>query len=193
MAQYQKEGVPQQRCGGFARDISFDTIGAAIGEGVGILATGVLEVGKHTPMIAPLCNGLERIKGHWDENCRRRGRLLELHDRCRVLTMWVIIRYDEGALQLPITPLCECVESLRTLVIKYSRLSTRGKLFWNYDGKDIDQLGRRLDSLVTDMNFAVTMKTVEQVRRMAERILEKKNADHVSHHSEQNRLHKCLC
>lgn len=152
-----------------SRDTFLQTLGAAVGGGVSILATGVLDVGKHTPVIAPLCSALERISNHFKEQNRRRGRLMELHDRCTLLTTWVIIRYGNDTSRPPITPLRDCVHDLEKLVFGYRKLGTWRVKLWNFNGKDVDQLGRRLDSLVADMHFAVT---VDQVRLMAEQTVQ---------------------
>lgn len=161
-------------------DTGLATVGAAVGGTVGILATGILDLGEHTPVIAPLCNALKRVKNYFEEKRRRWCRLMELHDRCTLLTTWVIIRYDEESSRLPITPLRDCVDELEKLVIKYAKLSAWRRWSWSFDGKDVDELGRRVDGIVIAMHFAVTVNSADHIRLMAERLLEDKKESGVS-------------
>lgn len=136
------------------------SLGLAAKIGVEGLASGVISAGKATPVVGPICVGLEKMKEAWDKVKYRKELLMELHGRCTVLTTWVVLKCaGDSSCQVDVTPLADCVAKLNALVTDCSkdgiiRIRTNGKIEW---------LEKRIDDLVKDMGLGGVIKVSEQV------------------------------
>ncbi|CAM9848556.1 unnamed protein product, partial [Sphacelaria rigidula] len=111
------------------------------------LATGIIEVGEATPIVAPLFVALKLAKEMFDGVKRHREQLEELHDQCTVITTHIIIRCNAQSSKIDIAPLKKCVADLMRLATSYSVGGTFAKVVRYRRDKDrIDRLRRDIEA-----------------------------------------------
>lgn len=131
---------------------------------VGGMATGVIDVGEATPIVAPIFVALKLAKDMFDKVKRNKKQLEELHDRCTVITTYVIIRCNTESSNIDVTPLMDCVDDLKALTKSYSVRGTFSKITGcRRDGNRIQRLRDRIEGLVPTLELAAVIRVSEQV------------------------------
>lgn len=138
------------------------------------LATGTVELGEATPIVAPTLVSLKMVGEMLEDVRRNKERLEELHGRCVVITTYVIIRCNTGGSKIDVTPLEDCVQALRGLAARVSVRGTfAGVAKYRPDKTVIEGLRDRIEGLVPAMELTGVVRISEQletVRRGIETI-----------------------
>lgn len=133
------------------------------------LATGIIEVGTATPLVAPLFIALKKAKEAVDKAVRREEELKDLHALCGIITGQVIDKCRANSSSIDVSPLRKCIEDLKALAELCSHKSTfRRKLRSLKHGDSIQNLRERINHLVPVMGLAAAVDIsaiVEDVRR----------------------------
>lgn len=160
-----------------AEDMSQSTMEAvtlaakAAAEGV---VSGVIDVGEATPVVAPVFVALKLVMELFDAVKRHKDQLEELHQRCAMITTYVIVRCNTSSCAIDVTPLNECVEEIGVLASRYSVGGMFAKV--GRYRRDRDRLGglrSRIENLVSIMGLsgvAVVSSQVGDVRSDLERV-----------------------
>lgn len=119
--------------------------GGAVVEG---LATGVIEAGAATPLVAPLMIMLNKVNGVVDKAVRHKEELEQLLKFCCVIMAQVIAKYNASREIVGITPLKQYIAELEELSEDCNRESGVGsELQILKRGDRIENLCRSLDTL----------------------------------------------
>lgn len=135
------------------------------------IATGIIEIGAATPVVAPLCKALLKAKGIVDRASRKKEELEELCEQCDLITWQVIDKADAlNTSTIDVSRLQGCIDELKEVAERYhgkgrlARLAHSGR-----DGDDIQRLRARIEAVVPIMGLAVGMnnaKKLEQVQQI---------------------------
>lgn len=150
---------------------------------VGIITTSItnVEVGKATGTVAPIFAALKRAKEMVDGAKRHNTQLQVLHDRCIIITAYLIVRCNSQAAvtcckpdagDIDATPLEDCVEALRELA---ARCSLEGGALAKFgrrrrESDRINRLRNRIEALVPGMGLAAVVQVSEEEVRRMERV-----------------------
>ena len=120
------------------------------------VATGIIEVGTATPVVAPLCVALLKAKGIVDGVSRNKEELAEMHAWCHLITEQVIDKAKAStASTIDVSPLQSCVDDLKKVA---KRCRDRGRVsrlvHSRKDGEDIQRLRDSIQTLVPIMGLA---------------------------------------
>lgn len=127
-------------------------------------ASGTIEVGEATPIVAPVFVALKLVRDIFDKVKRNKKQLEELHDRCTLITTYVIIRCNTESSSISVTPLMDCVDELKVLAKNYSVRGTFSRLAnCRRDGTRIQRLRDRIEALVPILALAAVVRVSEQV------------------------------
>lgn len=128
----------------------------AISTVVEVVATGTIEIGAATPVVAPLCVALLQAKSIVDGANRNKEELEELYTWCDLITVHVIDKAKTSNISTTnVAPLQKCVEKLEEVAKRYNsqRWYTRLVLFRKNDD-DIQKLRARILGVVPIMGLA---------------------------------------
>eukprot|EP00752_Nemacystus_decipiens_P010888 g9681.t1 len=123
------------------------------------VATGIIEVGAATPVVAPLCVALLKVKGVVDGVSRNKEELEEMHKWCRLITEQVIVKAKASSTStIDVSPLQKCVDELNKVA---KRHRDRGRLarfvHSRNDGEDIQRLRVSIQTVVPIMGLAAVV------------------------------------
>lgn len=128
------------------------------------LATGIIEVGEATPIVAPIFVALKIVKEMFDDVHRCKEHLEELHHRCIVITTYVIVKCNSKGSKIDVTPLEGCVKTLMGLALQCSVQGMFSRLVkYRRDKDQIERLRGRVEGLVQIMGLAGVVRVSEQV------------------------------
>lgn len=123
---------------------------------VEFVASGTIEVGAATPVVAPLCVALLKAKSIIDGANRNKEELGELYTWCDLITVHVIDKAKTSNISTStVAPLEKCVHKLEEVAERYrsQRPHTRLVLF-RKNGDDIQKLRARILAVVPIMGLA---------------------------------------
>lgn len=120
------------------------------------IATGIVEVGAATPVVAPLCIALLKAKVVVDGARRNEEELKELLQWCNVITEQVIDKAKvSNTSTIDVSPLQTCVDKLNVVADRYHGQGCLSKLKqFRRDGDDIQRLRARIQAVVPIMGLA---------------------------------------
>jgi len=134
------------------------------------VATGIIEVGAATPVVAPLCVALLKAKDVVNGASRNKDDLKQLSDRCDMITVQVIDECKRKGSNVDVSPLVACIDKLTDVAQRYH---TKGRVarmaHFRKDGDDIQRLRDRIEAVVSTMGLAGVINIQDQlddVRRM---------------------------
>eukprot|EP00903_Cladosiphon_okamuranus_P019673 g18082.t1 len=136
---------------------------SAVVEGV---ATGIIEIGAITPVVAPLCVALLKAKGVVDGASRNQEELKDLLERCDLITVQVIdkAKFSSNISTAYVSPLVECVAKLNEVAQRYNNKSRLAKLRrFRKDGEDIQKLRASIEAVVPIMGLAVVVNNRDKL------------------------------
>ena len=138
---------------------------ATIVEGI---ATGLIEIGTVTPVVAPLCLALWKAKGIVDGVSRRKDELEELRTRCDMLTAQVINKCLASTTStFDVRPLVKCVQKLEEVARRYHDQGIFARVAqFRRDGDDIRRLRDKLDAVVPIMTLRGVVNIAENVENI---------------------------
>lgn len=139
------------------------------------VATGIIEIGAATPVVAPLCVALLKAKGIVDGASRNKEELAELCERCDLVTVQVIDKAKaSNTSTIDVSPLQGCVDKLDEVAKRYHDQGCLARLAqFRRDGDDIQRLRARIEAVVPIMGLAGVvniMDRLEDVRQMVVRL-----------------------
>lgn len=144
-----------------------DAVASAAKTTVGGMATGIIDVGEATPIVAPVFVALKLAKDTFDKVKRNKKQLEELHDRCTIITTYVIIRCNTESCKISVTPLMDCLDELKALSKSFSVRGTFSRIAsCRRDGSRIQRLRDRIEGLVPVLELAAVIRVSEQVGGM---------------------------
>ena len=120
------------------------------------VASGTIEVGAATPVVAPFCAALLKVKSVVDGANRNKEELEELYTWCDLITVHVIGKAKTSNIPKNfVAPLEQCVHKLEEVAERYrsQRPHTRMVLF-RKNGDDIQKLRARILAVVPIMGLA---------------------------------------
>ena len=123
---------------------------------VEFVASGTIEIGAATPVVAPLCAALLKVKSVIDRANRNKEELDELYTWCGLITVQVIDKAKTSNISKSfVAPLEKCVLKLEEVAERYrsQRPLTRLVLF-RKNGDDIQKLRARILAVVPIMGLA---------------------------------------
>ncbi|CAM9559508.1 unnamed protein product [Ectocarpus sp. 6 AP-2014] len=142
---------------------------------VELIASEAIEIGASTPVVAPLCTILLKVKGVVDGAKRNKEELEELCARCEMITVQVIQEANASrSSAIDVSLLQQRVEELKVVAERYNKqryFVQVAKSRKNSD--DIQSLRTRFDAVVRDMGLASTVSIadhVDDMRRMVARL-----------------------
>lgn len=133
-----------------------------------LVATGTLEIGAVTPVVAPLCVALLAAKGVVDEVDRSKQDLKELCTLCEVITAQIIEKaMASNTSIIDVRPLVECVDKLTRLAKRYQNQGRLARMVqFRRDGEDIRRLRGRIEALVPIMGLAGVVNNGEKLEQI---------------------------
>lgn len=97
-----------------------ETARLGISTAVERLATGIIEIGAGTPVVAPLCVALLKVKGVVDGGSRNKEELAELCERCDLIAVQVIDKAKaSNTSTIDVAPLQKCIDKLEEVAKRY--------------------------------------------------------------------------
>lgn len=150
-----------------------DTARLGISEVVQGVASGVIEVGASTPLLAPLCVALLKAKGVVDGVTRNKEELEGLGERCDLITVHVIDKCRDATTPLvDVVPLFECVKKLEVVAQRYHDQGWFARLVrFGRDGDDIRRLSDRIEAIVPIMGLASCVNIASQLQDLQEMLV----------------------
>ncbi|CAN0179829.1 unnamed protein product [Scytosiphon promiscuus] len=141
------------------------TVASTVIEGI---ATGVIDIGAVTPVVAPLCIALKKAKEVVDGASRNQKELEELHERCGLITKHVIDKVkDTNSSTIDVAPLRGCVDDLTEMATRYQNRKRSARLTRlcksSKDGEEIQRLRARIEAMVPIMGLSVGVTTDKRV------------------------------
>lgn len=134
------------------------------------VATGIIEVGAATPVVAPLCVALRQAKAVVDGASRNKDDLEQASERCDMITVQVIDVCRRKKSVVDVSPLAECINKLTEVAQRYHAQGKFARMSqFRRDGKDIQRLRDRIEAVVSTMGLAGVVNIqdqLEDVRRM---------------------------
>lgn len=132
------------------------------------VATGIIEVGTATPVVAPLCVALRNAKGIVDEASRNQEDLKGLCAQCELITVQVIDRFRaSNASTIDVSPLRKCVDELQGVA---ERQQDQGRLVrlarFRKNGDEIQRLRARIERAISIMGLAGVVNNDEKLDRI---------------------------
>lgn len=142
---------------------------------VELIASEAIEVGASTPVVAPLCTTLLKVKGVVDGAKRNKEELEELCARCEMITVQVIQKANASRSSvIDVSLLQQRVEELKVVAERYNKQKYFIRVAKSRkDSDDIHSLRTSIDAVVRDMGLASTVSIadqVEDVRQMVVRL-----------------------
>ena len=135
------------------------------------VATGMIEIGAATPVVAPLCVALLKAKGIVEGASRNRDDLEQLRARCDMITVQVIDRYKDTNDVMDLSPLLKCVDKLAEVAQRYHDQGTLARMAqFRRNGDDIQRLRDRIDAVVPIMGLAGVINIAEGVVDMKDQL-----------------------
>ncbi|CAN0154938.1 unnamed protein product [Scytosiphon promiscuus] len=141
------------------------TVASTVIEGI---ATGLIDIGAVTPVVAPLCIALKKAKEVVDGASRNKQELEELHERCGVITKHVIDKVkDTNSSTIDVAPLRGCVDDLTEMATRYQNRKRSARLTRlcksSKEGEEIERLRARIEAMVPIMGLSVGVTTDKRV------------------------------
>lgn len=151
-----------------------ETAGVAISTVVQGIATGIIEIGAPTPVVAPLCKVLLEAKDMVDEASNNKQELQELYALCEVITVQVIVKAKASKTsRIVVAPLVEFVDKLKIVAKRYHSRRTFTRLMQSIrNGDDIQKLRTSIENIVPIMGLSgvvLIADRLEDVRQMVVR------------------------
>lgn len=129
------------------------------------VATGIIEIGAATPVVAPLCVALLKAKGIVDGASRNKEELGELCERCDLIAVQVIDKAKaSNTSTIDVFPLQKCVDKLEEVAERYHDQGRLARLAqFRRDGNDIQRLRARIEAVVPIMGLAGVVNNGEKL------------------------------
>ena len=120
------------------------------------VASGVIEIGAATPVVAPLCVALLKAKGVVDGASQSKEELEELCTWCDMITLQVIDKSKASSTPMfDVKPLQKCIDKLGEVAGRYHHKWRLARLVqFRKDGEDIQRLRVRIQTVVPIMGLA---------------------------------------
>eukprot|EP00903_Cladosiphon_okamuranus_P016275 g15008.t1 len=120
------------------------------------VASGAIEVGTATPVVAPLCVALLKVKGVVDEANRSKEELEELCEWCDLITVKVIHKAKASQVStFDVAPLKKCIDKLEDVADRYNSQGGCAKLArFRRNRDDIQRLRSRILAVVPILGLA---------------------------------------
>ena len=135
------------------------------------VATGIIEIGAATPVVAPLCVALLKAKDMVEGTSRNKDGLQQLSARCDMITVQVIDRCRGTTPVLDVSPLVKCIEKLAEVAQRYHDQGTFARMAqFRRDGDDIQRLRDRIEAIVPIMGLTGVINIAEGVADMKDRL-----------------------
>lgn len=136
------------------------------------VATGIIEVGVATPVVAPLCVALQKAKGVVDKAKNNENMLKELHARCEMITLQVIDKVNASTGSYTrVYPLKLCVDRLKVLTERYEKQGKFARMIqFRRHGDDIQRLRADIEATVPIMGLAVAVTTADSVANIKRQV-----------------------
>lgn len=132
------------------------------------VATGIIEIGAATPVVAPLCVALLKAKENLDGVKRNKEELEELHERCKIITVQVIDKVKaSNTSRIDVSHLQECVDKLEEVAQRYHDQGCLARLAqFRRDGDDIQRLHARIEAVIPIMGVVGVVNNGEMLKQI---------------------------
>ena len=148
-----------------------ETARFTISTAIDSVATGVIEVGASTPVVAPLCASLLKAKGIVDGAKRNKEELEELGERCDLITVQVIGKAKASRNPIDVSPLQKCIDKLKEVAKRYHDQGSLARLAqFRRDDEDIHRLRARIEAVVPIMGFAGVVNNADKLQEIRVRL-----------------------
>eukprot|EP00752_Nemacystus_decipiens_P007557 g6751.t1 len=136
------------------------------------LATGIIEIGAATPVVAPLCVALLKAKEVVDGASRNREELAELGEQCHLISVQVIDKAKAaGTSTIDVDPLRGCVDKLAEVAKRYHDQGFLARVAQSRRyGNDIQRLRARLNAAVQTMGLSGVVTNGEKLDQILARL-----------------------